>query len=179
MNMGSENNQHNCCFIGHRKIQETDRLKAVLYKTIKDLIVNNKVCNFLFGSRSEFDSLCLEIVSDLKREYPYINRIYVRAEYPYIENDYIAYLLKSYDDTYYPENIKNSGKAAYIERNFEMIRRSNYCIFYYDETYTPQICQNSKSGTKISYDYALKSTKNVINTKYRNKYKKIFDDHNI
>ena len=164
MNMGSEHNHHTCCFIGHRKIQETDRLKAVLYSTIKDLIVNNKVCNFLFGSRSEFDSLCLEIVSDLKREYPYINRIYVRAEFPYIENDYKAYLRKSYEDTYYPDHIKNSGKAAYIERNFEMIRRSNYCIFYYNETYTLKSYKNRKSGTKISYDYALKSGSNVINT---------------
>ena len=100
--------------IGHRNIHKTDRLKNDLHTAIVDLIINKGVCNFLFGSRSEFDGLCLEVVSELKKEYPHIKRIYVRAEYPYIDDDYKAYLLKSYEDTYYPKHIEKSGKSAYV-----------------------------------------------------------------
>jgi len=161
-----------CCFIGHRKINETDRLKAELYSKIEDLIVNNNVYNFLFGSRSAFNDLCLKIVTDLKAKYPQTVRVYVRAEFPYINDDYRAYLLEKYEDTYYPEHIINSGKAAYVERNYEMIKKSNYCICYYDENYAPPRRRNSrrdltdyqpKSGTKIAYEYALKNCGHVMN----------------
>ena len=161
-----------CCFIGHRKIHKTHRLIDDLHTTILDLIVNKGVCIFLFGSRSEFDDLGLEVVSELKKEYPHIRRVYVRAEYPYIDDDYKAYLLESYEDTYYPKHIENSGKSAYVERNIEMINNSDYCIFYYDATYKPQRIRKSsrdltdyqpKSGTRIAYKYALEENKSVLN----------------
>ena len=166
-----------CCFIGHRKIHKADRLIDELHTTIIDLIVNKGVCNFLFGSRSEFNDLCLEIVSELKIEYPHIKRIYVRAEYPYIDDDYKAYLLESYDDTYYPKHIEKSGKSAYVERNIEMINNSAYCIFYYEENYIPPRIRKShcdltdyqpKSGTKIAYEYAHKENRRVLNEHKRN-----------
>ena len=131
----NELRKHRCCFIGHRKIHKTDRLRDILRATIIDLIINEDVCDFLFGSRSEFDDLRLEIVSDLKKEYLQIRRIYVRAEYPCIDDDYYAYLLERYDGTYYPKNIENSGKLAYVKRNAEMIEKSDCCIFYYDKNY--------------------------------------------
>ena len=161
-----------CCFIGHRKVNKTDRLIEDLRIVILDLILNKNVCNFLFGSRSEFDDLCLEAVSELKKEYLHIRRIYVRAEYPYIDDDYKAYLLERYEYTYYPEGMKNSGRASYIERNYEMINKSDFCICYYDENYKPPHRQNSRndifdyqsqSGTKIAYDYAIKKCKRIIN----------------
>jgi len=83
----------------------------------------------------------------------------VRAEFPYINDDYMSYLLKSYDDTYYPEKLHGSGRAAYVERNYEMIRGSKYCIVYYDESHAPT---TRKSGTKIALDYALKKGREVI-----------------
>ena len=87
-----------CCFIGHRKINETDRLKSNLKSAIIDLIVNKGVCTFLFGSKSAFNDLCFEIVSEIKIDYPNIQRIYVRAEFPYINDDYRAYLLEKYEE---------------------------------------------------------------------------------
>jgi len=67
----------------------------------------------------------------------------VRAEYPYIDEDYKNYLLEHYEETYYPEKIVNAGKAAYVERNCEMINSSSVCVVYYDESYTPKR-KNSK-----------------------------------
>ena len=67
--------------------------------------------------------------------------------------------MESYEDTYYPEHIIGSGRAAYVERNYEMIDKSKFCIVYYDEPNAPT---TRKSGTKIALDYAIKHKKEVI-----------------
>ena len=142
-----------CCFIGHRDIKETEELKLKLVETIEKLITQNSVDTFLFGSKSRFNDLCYEIVSKIKEKYPQIKRIFVRAEYPDINEQYTNYLLEAFEDTFYPEHIRKSGKAAYIERNYEMINKSKFCIVYYDEQNAPI---TRKSGTKIALDYAIK-----------------------
>ena len=151
--------ENTCCFIGHRTINETEELKSKLYETIEKLIVENSIDTFLFGSRSRFNDLCHEIVTQIKEKYPHIKRNYVRAEYQNIDETYKAYLLENYEDTYYPEQIIGAGKVAYVERNYEMINKSRFCIFYYDEQNAPTI---RKSGTKIAFDYAVKQKKEII-----------------
>ena len=84
----------------------------------------------------------------------------MRAEYPCISEQYKSYLLESYEETYYPEQIIGSGRAAYVTRNYEMIEKSKFCIIYYNEL---SRLTDSKSGTKIAFDYALKKAKHVIN----------------
>ena len=151
--------ENTCCFIGHRNINETEELKSKLNGIIEKLIVDEKIDTFLFGSKSCFNSLCLELVSKIKEKHPHIKRVYVRAEYPYISDDYKKYLLESYEDTYYPKKILNSGRASYVERNYEMIDNSQVCIVYYDE---PRASTIRKSGTKIALDYAIKKHKKVV-----------------
>ncbi len=125
-----------CCFLGHRTIEITDELIKLLYDTIETLIVHNHVDLFLFGSKSNFDDLCCEITSKLKIIYPHIKRIYVRAEYPVISQEYKSYLLKTYDETYFSKRLINAGSSIYVERNCEMIDKSDYCVIYYQENYT-------------------------------------------
>jgi len=151
---------HTCCFFGYRTIDETEQLKLKLNEIIESLIINEKVDMFLFGSKSRFDDLCHELVTKLKEKHPHIKRIYVRAEYPYISDHYKNYLLESYEYTYYPEHIIGSGKAAYVERNYEMINKSHFCIVYYDEQKAPT---TRKNGTKIALTYAIKQNKKIIN----------------
>lgn len=167
-----DNKEHTCCFFGHRKIEVTDELINCLNEVVEDLIVERKVDTFLFGSKSQFDKLCLQVITEFKKKYSHIRRIYVRAEFPYIDEDYTAYLLKRYDHTYYPERMINAGKAAYVERNYEMIDNSRYCVIYYDENYKPPRRKNSRrdlfdyqpnSGTKRAYDYAVKKGKSITN----------------
>lgn len=148
-----------CCFIGHREINETEELKQQLYSVIENLILKEKVDTFLFGSKSRFNSLCHEQVTKIKEKYPHIKRVYVRAEFSQINESYKAYLLESYEDTYYPQKAVGAGKAAYVERNREMIDRSRYCIVYYQADYSPR---NRKSGTKSALDYAIKRNKKTI-----------------
>ena len=55
-----------CCFIGHRKINETEELRLKIFNTLEKLINENSVDTFFFGSKSRFNDLCYEIVSKLK-----------------------------------------------------------------------------------------------------------------
>ncbi len=125
--------KNTACFFGHRTINETEELKSKLIEIIERLIV-----------------------TEIKDKHPHIKRIYVRAEYPDINEQYTNYLLESYEDTYYPEHIIGSGRAVYVERNYEMINKSH---LYYDEQNAPI---TRKSGTKIALDYAIKKCKNII-----------------
>ncbi len=147
-----------CCFFGHRTIDETEALKTRLYETVERLITEEKIDTFLFGSKSRFNDLCLELVTKIQEKYPHIKRIYVRAEYPYISEQYKKYLLENYEDTYYPEKLLGAGKARYVVRNYEMINNSRFCVVYYDEQNT-----SYKSGTKNAFDYATKQGKSVLN----------------
>ena len=53
------------CFIGHRKIDVTEELVSSL-KDVVETLVNEGVTSFLFGSKSAFDDLAWEVVTDLK-----------------------------------------------------------------------------------------------------------------
>ena len=53
------------CFIGHRTITVTDELSERIRATVLDLVDNQGVNTFLFGSRSQFDELCLKIVTEI------------------------------------------------------------------------------------------------------------------
>ena len=151
-----------CCFIGHKEIDETEELKTKLCEEIECLIEDEGVDTFLFGSKSRFDSFCLELVTLLKEKHPHIKRVYVRAEHPIITDEYKSYLLTFYEDTYFPEAIVGAGRASYVERNQEMIDRSRFCIFYYDGA---AVNIRRKSGTKIAFDYAKSKDKCIINVK--------------
>lgn len=62
------------CFIGHRTITVTDELCERIRTTVLDLIDNQDVDTLLFGSRSQFDELCLNIVTEIKEIRPHIRR---------------------------------------------------------------------------------------------------------
>lgn len=164
--------EHTCCFIGHRKINETEELKTKTFNVVEDLIINKKVDTFFFGSKSDFDSFAHDIVTKLREKYPYIKRVYVRSAFQHIPDWYEESLLKHYEETYFPEHIENAGKASYVERNHEMMNKSYFCVVYYDKNYLPPRRKNSrrdltdyqpKSGTKIAYEYAVKKCGEVIN----------------
>ena len=151
-------------------------------------LIENGVSQFIFGSRSEFDSLCHSIVTELKEAYPSIIRVAydTKSEASILEKDkerldaiYTKLFGKEFDLSAYEEVIKDekmyvSGKASYIERNELMIDASDYCVFYYDKNYKPPVRNRSKkyacglwtsakSGTAIAYRYALRKKKKIIN----------------
>lgn len=149
-----------CCFFGHRTINESPVLREHLCKTVEELITSHGIDTFLFGSKSRFDELCLDVVTNLKKKYPHIKRVYARAEYPVIDDKYTAYLLGRYEHTYYSEALMGAGRAVYVKRNREMIDKSGVCVIYYDSNYSPK---KRKSGTGLAAEYSVKNGVPVVN----------------
>ncbi len=179
--------KHNsCAFFGHRNVEITEELKQKVRKTIKSLIVNYNVREFLFGSRSNFDYLCHLIVTELKEKYPNIKRISYtcRNEGCILENErekwekIYSYFQKQevhllgVEEEFEHKTKYRSGKARYVERNQAMIDNSDYCVFYYDKNYQPKMRKYSKkslgyyqpkSGTALAFAYAKQKKKILIN----------------
>lgn len=132
-----------CCFIGHRKVIEPEKIKERL-KIIVTELLHQDYSVFYFGSKSCFDDIALKVVTNLKKEYPLIKRVYVRSMYSEVDELYKNYLLESYEDTYMPDGIENAGRASYVERNQSMINVSDCCVFYYLENYSPAQIKQSK-----------------------------------
>ena len=173
-----------CCFIGHRTIEESEELFTLLRDTTKRLILEEGVRYFLFGSRSAFDDLCHSIVTEYQKEYPHIIRVAYtrRSEYAVkaeekekMERSWASVLktegkLKDYDAEVQSDRVYSAGKASYVERNYEMIDDSDFCVFYYNEAYLPPRRKRSKrdlstyqpkSGTRLAYEYAVQMSKKV------------------
>lgn len=151
---------HTCCIFGNRSINETEQLKEKIKQTIELLVTKEQIDQFLFGSKSQFDRLCLQIVTQLKAEkYPHVKRVYVRAEFPVINETYTDYLLQSYDHSYYPEALLGATRSVYVQRNYEMIRKSRFCLVYYSLSTAPT---NRPSGTEIALRYAKKQRKAIF-----------------
>lgn len=148
--------------IGHRKVSDARRLKLKLMRVLSTLIEEENAETFLFGSNSDFDTLCLETVTHLKeRFFPLIKRIHVRAMYEKLNEQYKQYIFTFYDETYFPYGVKNAGYYSYVKRNYAMIDRCDILLTYYNTEY--QLPNGKTSGTRIAYEYALKKHKRIIN----------------
>lgn len=160
-----------CCFIGHRKIKKSAVLAEQL-RTIIDGLIRQGVTDFIFGDHSEFDSLCYDVVSELKDHYPNVRRTHYRTDYPDADNYTMQFLLGGYEDSVCPERVVAAGRSAYVERNQSMILASDFCVFYYNKDYLPPVRKESKrslttyqprSGTRLAYDFAKANNKTIIN----------------
>ena len=164
-----------CSFFGHRKIEETKELKIHLQSVIINLIENENIKIFLFGSKSDFNLLCHTIVTKLKEKYPQLQRraytcqsetCTLEKERAYLEEIYSNFekrpiTLLGVEEEVEHKTKYDAGKASYVERNKAMINDSDFCVFYYDKNYFPPT--KTISGTKIAYEYAVRKKKNIIN----------------
>ena len=147
-------------FIGHRKIEKTEEVRQRIIDTVSELI-NEGADTFLFGSRSQFDEICYEVLTEIQKTYPQIRRVEVRASNEYLHQMYIDITLKYYEETIFPKSVSGAGYRSYIKRNEAMVDMCDVLVIYYDVNYKPT--SKTKSGTKISVEYARKKNKRIIN----------------
>ncbi len=169
-----------CAFIGHRKIQSVEKMVERTRVVIERLITQKGVRIFLFGSRSEFNSLCLMIVTELRSKYADLQRIVYtcKGEGCILEKDKEKWqeiylkrlpaneLLLTVDEEYEHKTKYQAGKASYVERNRAMIDDCDYCVIYYEEDCEGErvnVGEKSKSGTKLAYEYIKKRKKPYVN----------------
>ncbi len=180
------------CFIGHRTVDNAEQVKTKLFDILTTLILNG-ADTFIFGSRSDFDTLCWEIVTALQEQFPYLKRISYNAPHETAftskeerENceKFFSQMTKrevhyaDYEESVRSKKSLNANKNAYIMRNQEMIDNSDVCVFYYNKYYLPPKRQATnrflpdyqpKSGTAIAYAYAVQKKKKSIILSMKNK----------
>ena len=180
------NRAMNVCFIGHRTVEDVEQLKIRLTETIERLIADG-ADTFLFGSRSAFDTLCWQVVTELQTQYPHIKRVSYNAPYESAitsreERQQLEQIsskllgsevqLKDYEVAVDSLKSKNATKDTYIMRNQEMIDDCDICVFYYNKDYLPPRRKRSKrnvldyqprSGTAVAFSYAMQKKKIIIN----------------
>lgn len=64
-------------FIGHRKIAANNSFYRNLIDLILRLVDYNNADTFLFGSKSQFNDLCLQAATEVKKIRPNVKLIYV------------------------------------------------------------------------------------------------------
>ncbi len=174
-----------CSIFGHREVEINQDILSLIKIHMEVLITKKNVNAFLFGSNSEFISLCYNLVCELKKKYKHIQIIFVpcKSETAFLQSEVESFSKEifdfynkhnvnvnklTYDAFLYFNNRETAGKASYIKRNQFMIDLSEYCIFYYDKEYKPTTNNFNKpvftnSGTKIAYEYAKKKNRQIVN----------------
>ncbi|MBR2449570.1 MAG: hypothetical protein IKB30_05585 [Clostridia bacterium] len=144
-----------CSFFGHRKIEDNfskDKLFSVIEDTIK-----RGYDTFLFGGFGEFDDLCFEIVNRLKGKYEHIKTVYCLENERFLSADKRPKYLtqKGYDEFVYFELDFNYWYTKIYYRNCEMIKNSDFIIFY--------ALKKENSGAYKALKYAHKLKKEYLN----------------
>lgn len=160
-----------CCFIGHRKIRVTEKLTKCLEDLICNLIKKG-VRIFILGDHSAFSDLCYNMLTQLKKDYPYIKRVHFRPNYLFFDNHTKRFPDCGYEHSVCLGNTAFARKSAYLKRNQAMIKESDICVFYYNDKYQTKYnktinrpLENTipKSGTMLAYEYAKSQNKKTIN----------------
>lgn len=136
-----------CAILVPKIVIMNDKLKQLITDSIKKLIIEENVTKFLFGPKSNFGYACLSAVSELKKEYPHIQRIcYVsKNEHYTIKNEdnnikqydskqnYNCLQTICFDKEICFKNNYFTDNYSHFERNCKMIDESDICLFYYDK----------------------------------------------
>lgn len=162
-----------CCFIGHRKVEDTESLTERVERQVR-LLKKSGVSEFLFGDHSEFCDICYDAVTRMCKEYSGISRVHFSTQSKNQSESVMRFFVSGYEKTFFAEDYsgERAKRAKYILRDRAMIDMSDICVFYYSSEYVPKKEQNKsvintekpqKSGTKLSFEYATRKNKKIIN----------------
>lgn len=119
-------------FIGHRNAPEN--IYPNIVSTIKKLIVESDVKEFVVGNYGMFDSMVIRALQQLKIKYPDIVLLLLTSYHPSVKN---VIKPQSFDEVYYPEGMESVPyKAAIIEANKKAISGSEFIIAYFKHSFS-------------------------------------------
>ena len=145
-----------CSFFGTRSVIITEEMKIKINNKVLELLKSDFRI-FYFGGFSEFDIVCHKVVSEYKKDFPDIYRIFCASDIRWLrvnkrpkwlsEQDYeeIIYLDIDYDYWY----------SRIYYRNCEIINRSEFVLFFATE--------NNESGAYKALKYAKLKKKDFVN----------------
>lgn len=147
-----------CSFFGHRELVVTKELTVATAAAIQRAVDDG--CRvFYFGGYGQFDELCYQIVTALKKGNPalQIKRIYCVSQEKYLYKKVRYFNREDYDEVVFlPPAFSGWYKSIYY-RNCAMIDNSDYVVFYVEN--------RENSGAYKTYRYAQRKKKNkqIIN----------------
>lgn len=138
-----------CTFFGHRYIFED--IKPLLLNSIKYLINEKDVDTFYVGNQGQYDTMVLECLIKIKKDYPQIKYLVVLAHL----GKNTLFLDKIKYNSIFPEELnKVPPKFAIDKRNRYMIDKCDYVITYVN---------NIVGGAAKYQEIAKRKGKTVIN----------------
>ena len=133
-------------FFGHR--DAPDSIRTDLKKAIEILIMNKDAKEFLLGNQGNFDRMVLDVIKEIKKEYPFIRYSVVLAYMP----DKAHPCEK--EETILPEGIETVPKKyAILWRNKWMIQNSHAVVCYVNRSW---------GGAAKAVDYAKKQHRKIV-----------------
>lgn len=124
-------------FLGHRNINNKEKIKQLVEKAVKENIPENDELLFYCGGYGDYDELCASVCRNIKKTLPTSKIIFIT---PYIspsQQQKIKYLLetKLYDEVIYPPIENTPQRFAISKRNEWIVERSDLIIAYIEHSF--------------------------------------------
>ena len=142
--------------IGPNDHERTAMLAIRTWEVLSKLVTENGANIFLFNNGGQFDRDCWEVVSQLKRRVPEIERHYYHGVFDYSVG-YVSYMKEFYDKVFFPTQ---GVPLKSHSRNCQMIDKCDVLLTYY---YELQLNEEPKTSTVLAVEYARKKKKQIIN----------------
>ena len=141
----------------------TETLKKQLKEIVTNLVVDAFATNFLFNGIGEFDTACYEIVTNLKKVFPELQREFYTPNREFNGNE-VEYYLTLYEKI----NLTNkSGGISYDMRDQVMVDKCDILVTYCDLDREQSAKWTSSTARTIAY--AWKEKKRIVNLfEYKN-----------
>lgn len=151
--------EKSCSVFGHNKIEFSENLKEILKSVFKNLILKEQVRYFYFGGFGEFDDLCWQVVTELKREFPNIYRIYCLSDPRHQKPSKRPKWLKAenYEEIVYLDLMFDYWYSRIYYRNCRIIELSDFVIFYVNHS------EHSGAYKAMQYNMRKKIKKTFVN----------------
>lgn len=147
----------NCSFFGHRQVENKIKTELLVEEVVVNLITKCNVTVFYFGGFGEFDELCFSIVNKLKNNYANITTTFCYSNDKELHKIKRKHILtsKHYDNYLLLPTKNNYWYYRILLRNYEIIKASDYIVFYVNE--------ELEGGALSAYKYAKKLHKPIVN----------------
>ena len=116
-------------FCGHSNFSFDNTVKEKLRELLLQEIRKNPACKFYLGGYGDFDSLCLNILKELKIQFPNIESLFIT---PYLDDNYskLETAKLYYDGIIYPPLENVPRRFCISKRNEWMVNEADFVIAF-------------------------------------------------
>ena len=116
-------------FCGHSNFSFDNTVKEKLRELLLQEIRKNPACKFYLGGYGDFDSLCLNILKEIKADFPNIELLFIT---PYLDDNYskLETAKLYYDGIIYPPLENVPLRFCILKRNEWMVNEADLVIAF-------------------------------------------------